>query len=113
MEAYVIRMRKTHSSAAPTDSDEDTVEPGMNVPTSVLNDCGDSFKAADEKRERASTQFFADTGLMSMICRHDRLLASVTMTYRGERQHYALALIKKLFENIPSNMTVGLLYDIG
>ncbi|KAG1792505.1 uncharacterized protein HD556DRAFT_1432641 [Suillus plorans] len=31
----------------------------------------------------------------------------------GEKQHYALALIKKLFDNLPTDMTVGLLYDIG
>ncbi|KAI6041026.1 hypothetical protein EDC04DRAFT_2867374 [Pisolithus marmoratus] len=35
------------------------------------------------------------------------------MTSAGEKQHYALALVKKLFEHLPSTMTVGLLYDIG
>lgn len=116
MEDYVRVMRaagKAKAKAPPATDDDDTVEPGMHVPNSVLNDCGDSFKAADEKREKASTQFFADTGLMSIICRHDELLYSVNMTHRGERQHYALALIKKLFDNIPENMTVGILYDIG
>jgi len=29
----------------------------MKVPTSVLDDCSESFKAADEKCEKASTQF--------------------------------------------------------
>ncbi|KAI6156246.1 hypothetical protein EDD17DRAFT_1779699 [Pisolithus thermaeus] len=28
-------------------------------------------------------------------------------------QHYALSLLKKLFDNLPSTLTVGLLYDIG
>ncbi|KAG1868543.1 hypothetical protein F4604DRAFT_1881488 [Suillus subluteus] len=30
------------------------------------------------------------------------------MTLAGEKQHYALALIKKLFDNLPPKMTVGL-----
>ncbi|KZP19916.1 hypothetical protein FIBSPDRAFT_911217 [Athelia psychrophila] len=82
----------------------------MQLPTSVLNDCNSSFKAADEKREKASTTFFADTGIMALICRHDRLLFAANMTHAGERQHYALALFFKLLSQIPSDMTVGLLY---
>ncbi|KIJ64157.1 hypothetical protein HYDPIDRAFT_91448 [Hydnomerulius pinastri MD-312] len=35
------------------------------------------------------------------------------MTSAGEKQHYTLALIEKLMENIPHDMNVGLLYDIG
>ncbi|KIJ61378.1 hypothetical protein HYDPIDRAFT_31467 [Hydnomerulius pinastri MD-312] len=35
------------------------------------------------------------------------------MTSAGEKQHYALALIEKLVENIPHDMNIGLLYDIG
>lgn len=115
MEAEVAAARKQTSrrpQPAPSD-DADGMEPGMDVPTSVLNECNDSFLAADEKREKASTQHFADTGLMSLICRHDRLLFVVNMTHSGERQHYVLALLKALFSHIPETMTVGLLYDIG
>lgn len=85
----------------------------MHLPTSVLNDCNSSFKAADEQREKASTTFFADTGIMALICRHDRLLFAANMTHAGERQHYALALLPKLLSHIPSSMTIGLLYDIA
>ncbi|KAG1852299.1 hypothetical protein DFJ58DRAFT_716617 [Suillus subalutaceus] len=98
---------------AATEEEGDDYEDGMRVPTSVLDGCGDSFLAADEKREKASTQFFADTGVMAMLCRHDRVLWLANMTSAGEKQHYALALIKKLFDNLPTDMTVGLLYDIG
>ncbi|KIJ65315.1 hypothetical protein HYDPIDRAFT_67719, partial [Hydnomerulius pinastri MD-312] len=48
--------------------DEDVVEEGMRIPVSVLKGCGESFTAADERREKASTQFFADTRLMAMLC---------------------------------------------
>ncbi|KIJ08728.1 hypothetical protein PAXINDRAFT_88440, partial [Paxillus involutus ATCC 200175] len=93
--------------------DEDRVEEGMRVPASVLDGCGESFLAADEKREKASTHFFADTGLMALLCRHDHVLWLVNMTSTGEKQHYALALIQQLTQHIPDDMRVGLLYDIG
>ena len=69
--------------------------------------------SADEKRQKASIQYFSDTGLMSLLCRHDRVLWVVNMTSAGEKQHYALALIQRLFDHLPPNMTVGILYDIG
>ena len=50
---------------------------------------------------------------MSLLCRHDRVLWVVNMTSAGEKQHYALALIQRLFDHLPPNMTVGILYDIG
>jgi hypothetical protein len=97
----------------PEEPDADGFEPTMNVPISVLNDCGNSFTAADERRVKASTQFFSDTGVMALLCRHDRVLWLVNMTSPGERQHYALALLNKLFAHLPSSIRVGLLYDIG
>ncbi|KZP02004.1 hypothetical protein FIBSPDRAFT_718268, partial [Athelia psychrophila] len=35
------------------------------------------------------------------------------MTHNGERQHYVLALLRKLFEHLPPGATLGLLYDIA
>ncbi|KIJ66783.1 hypothetical protein HYDPIDRAFT_26204 [Hydnomerulius pinastri MD-312] len=35
------------------------------------------------------------------------------MSSVGEKQYYALALIQKLMDHLPSDMCVGLLYDIG
>ena len=88
-------------------------EPNMRVPASVLDECNDSFVAADVRRIKASTVFFADTGLMGLLCRHDRVLWLANMTSAGEKQHYALALLQKLFEHIPPSMRIGVLYDIG
>jgi Kyakuja-Dileera-Zisupton transposase len=105
--------RPRHAARAQNSGVEDGYKAGMRVPTSVLNGCNDSFVAADEKREKASTQFFADTGLMALLCRHDRPLWTINMTSAGEKQHYAVALLQRLFEHIPSHMTVGVLYDIG
>ena len=92
---------------------EDAFEDGMAVPNSVLDGCQESFAAADEKREKASTKFFKDTGLMGLLCRHDRVLFLINMTTAGERQFYVLTLLRELFEQIPNDITVGVLYDIG
>jgi hypothetical protein len=82
----------------PVEELQDDYEQGMRIPVSVLDGCSESFVAADEKCEKASTRFFADTGLMALLCRHDRVLWLINMTSAGEKQHYALALVKRLFE---------------
>lgn len=110
-EVETIRVRRPPKPKA--SEDNDAMEPGMSLPTSVLDECGNSFTAADEKREKASTEFFVDTGIMSLLCRHDRCLFAVNMTHKGERQHYVLALLREWFKHVPSNATLGLLYDIA
>ncbi|RDB30787.1 hypothetical protein Hypma_005865 [Hypsizygus marmoreus] len=112
MKDYVENARPTRSAKKSADA-PDGFEPSMKVPTSALDGCQDSFLAADERRMKASTKYFADTGLMALLCRHDRVLWLVNMTSAGERQYYALALLEKLFDNLPKEMTVGVLYDIG
>ncbi|KAF9231673.1 hypothetical protein BU15DRAFT_90847 [Melanogaster broomeanus] len=116
MEAHVEDCRRVNGGRKRSRvlaANGDGYENGMKIPMSVLDACGDSFVAADEKREKASTRYFADTGLMAMLCRHDRVLWLVNMTSAGEKQYYALALLQRLFDHLPSDMSVGLLYDIG
>lgn len=103
----------TRAPAVANDTGTDTVEAGMLVSEAVLNVCESSFKATDDKRQKASTRFFAETGLMALLCRHDQALFVISMTSAGEKQHYVLALLKKLFDNIPKVTSVGVLYDIG
>ncbi|MGH7238961.1 MAG: hypothetical protein ACREHG_02730 [Candidatus Saccharimonadales bacterium] len=93
--------------------EEDGYEGNMKVPKSVLHQCKSTFIAADERRVKASTKFFDDTAVMALLCRHDMPLFLANMTSAGEKQHYALALINKLFEHLPASTTVGILYDIG
>ncbi|KAG8221166.1 hypothetical protein J3R82DRAFT_2722, partial [Butyriboletus roseoflavus] len=73
----------------------------------------DSFVAADEKCKKASTCYFADTELMAMLCCHDHVLWLVNMTFAGEKQHYTLTLIQHLFNHLPLDISMELLYDIG
>jgi hypothetical protein len=93
--------------------EEDGYEESLKVPKSVLDECNNSFTAADEKRQKASTQFFADTAIMGLLCRHDRVLWLANMTSAGEKQYYAIALLKRLFSHLPTSWIVGLLYDIA
>jgi hypothetical protein len=116
MEDFVDSVRPQTTTASRTRAAAeapDGFEGPMKVPKSVLDECHESFLAADEKRQKASTQYFSDTGLMALLCRHDRVLWLVNMTSAGERQHYALALLNTLFKHLPPEMRVGLLYDIG
>ncbi|KAJ7816294.1 hypothetical protein B0H14DRAFT_3744065 [Mycena olivaceomarginata] len=78
--------------------EEDGYEAGLKVPRSALIECEASFKAADENREKASTKFFEDTGLMG---------------FAEEKQFYMLALLEMMFQHLPSDIRVGLLYDVA
>ncbi|KAG6807169.1 hypothetical protein H0H92_008557 [Tricholoma furcatifolium] len=107
MERYVSARRPVKKPRASKrartadDEPEDGYEGGLRVPKSVLDDCEASFTAADDRRQKASTQFFDDTALMALVCRHDAVLWLVNMKSAGEKQHYALALLEMLFQHIP------------
>ncbi|KAH8115012.1 hypothetical protein DFH11DRAFT_1507975 [Phellopilus nigrolimitatus] len=85
----------------------------LKVSNETLDECEASYKAADERRQKVSTQFFSDTGLMALLCRHDRVLWLANMQSAGEKQYYALALLRALFDNLPNDTVVGVLYDVG
>ncbi|HEV7736948.1 MAG TPA: hypothetical protein VGO47_06195 [Chlamydiales bacterium] len=82
------------------------------VPEHVLEKCEQSYFAAQEGG-KAKKKIYCDTGLMAMLCRHDRLLWLVNMTMPGEKQYYAFALLKKLMGSLPMDWTVGLMYNIA
>jgi len=50
---------------------------------------------------------------MALVCRHDHPLLLANMNSAGERQHYALALLRELFRQLPNDWNIGLLYDIA
>jgi Kyakuja-Dileera-Zisupton transposase len=107
--------RKAHEVDDDTSNplEDDTVEPGLDVPNSVLDGCEKSFIAADGDRIKASTQYFDDTGVMACLCRHDQPLYLANMRTAGEKQFYAFALMDALLRELPSHWRVGLLYDIA
>ncbi|KAJ7119273.1 hypothetical protein C8R43DRAFT_901113 [Mycena crocata] len=127
MEAYVDGVRggkpvgakgRKRARVDVEEGDEDDEEDGyehadLKLPKSVLDECEASFQAADEKREKASTQFYDDTALMALLCRHDRVLWLVNMHSAGEKQFNVLLLAEMLFQHLPPKVRVGLLYDIA
>ncbi|KAI6015677.1 hypothetical protein EDC04DRAFT_2870454 [Pisolithus marmoratus] len=121
MEHEVNSLRKMRSSVQKSGhaskrhhrDEDDGFEQGMRIPTSVLKGCNESFTAADERCQKASTQFLSDTGVMALLCCHDCVIHLANMTSAGEKQHYALALIKSFFSHLPDDFHIGLLYDIG
>ncbi|KAG6805675.1 hypothetical protein H0H92_014417, partial [Tricholoma furcatifolium] len=96
-----------------TAADDDHYEGTLRVPKSVLDGCESGFTAADSRRQKASTQFFDDTALMALLCRHDIVLFIANMRSMGEKQHYVVVLVETLFQHLPLTFTIGLLYDIG
>lgn len=92
---------RTYPESAPVVSDE------------VLDHCEKVFIAAQGHHAKTSQQIFADTAVMALVCRHDRPLLLANMTSAGERQHYALALLRNFFQQLPADWSVGLLYDIA
>ncbi|KIJ25089.1 hypothetical protein M422DRAFT_273977 [Sphaerobolus stellatus SS14] len=106
MEDFVESIR---SSKKPTK----TLLSELELPDEVLDECEKAFIAAQEKIAKASTKNFTDTGLMAILCRHDRLLWVVNLTSAGEKQYYAFALLEQLFKELPDDWHVGLLYDIA
>lgn len=117
MESYVESIRPSCPRTSTTKQgggphDDKFEHEDLKVPRSVLDACNASFTAAEESREKASTQFFDVTGLMALICRHDRVLWIVNMKSAGEKQAYALALVETFFQHVPHWWKLGLLYDI-
>ncbi|KAG6913787.1 hypothetical protein DXG01_004317 [Tephrocybe rancida] len=92
---------------------EDHIKGGLHVPNSVLDGCKSGFTAADERCVKASTQFFDDTALMALLCRHDIVLFLANMHSAGEKQHYVMALVETLFQHLPLEFCLSILYDIG
>ncbi|KAG6807735.1 hypothetical protein H0H92_006576 [Tricholoma furcatifolium] len=109
------RDKKKQKLDVPTEDDiyEHSHRGTLRVPKSVLDGCEDSFTAADSRRVKASTQFFDETALMAILCRHDVVLFIASMRSAGEKQHYAIALVETLFQHLPLDFNIGLLYDIG
>lgn len=78
-----------------------------------VDDCEKQFTAAQSHIAKANREIFADTAVMALVCSHDQPVFLANMTSAGERQHYALALLRELFRHLPPEWKLGLLYDIA
>ncbi|KAJ7711678.1 hypothetical protein B0H16DRAFT_1343559, partial [Mycena metata] len=109
------KKKKTTVEEVPDEENaaEDGYEYSLKVPRSVLDPCEASFTAADQKRDKASTQFYDDTALMALLCPHDRVLWLVNIHSAGEKQFNVWLLLETLFQHLPLDIWVGVLYDIA
>lgn len=105
--------KKRHPFAEDDEMDADVTLPGLSLPEHIYSGCEKRFFAADEDNKKGETSVFSDTGLMAMVCRHDRVLFMANLRDSGEKRYYALALLKRLFQELPTSWTAGVLYDIG
>ena len=95
------------------EEDENATLNGLHLPNYVYDECTSRFVAANESQRKAEAAIFSDTGLMALTCRHDRVLFLVNLRDPGEKQYNALALLNRLFSELPVAWRVGVLYDIG
>ncbi|KAJ7604905.1 hypothetical protein FB45DRAFT_767951, partial [Roridomyces roridus] len=120
MEEYVERVRGDQTSKRAKkatceeveDEDDHYAHPNLHVSEANLDVCEESFTAADERRTKSNTQQFDITAIMGLLCRHDRVLWLLNMRSAGEKQFGALLLVEELFQHLPEDVQVGLLYDI-
>ncbi|KAF9506735.1 hypothetical protein BS47DRAFT_1304877 [Hydnum rufescens UP504] len=85
----------------------------MTLPASALDQCLESFTAADGNCVKASTQQFDSMGVMALLCQHDWAIFLANMVTTGEKQFYAYTLIAALLCEVPECWKVSLLYDVA
>ncbi|PLW18948.1 hypothetical protein PCASD_22741 [Puccinia coronata f. sp. avenae] len=79
----------------------------------ATDQCTESHKAADDKRNESTWKGCDDTGLMGCCCRHNAAIYLANIHKSGEQRCFPLAIIKKLLSEINPSRPVEILYDIG
>ncbi|KZP13887.1 hypothetical protein FIBSPDRAFT_669407, partial [Athelia psychrophila] len=85
----------------------------LKVPEEAIQECHDSHTAANENKQKADTGRFDDTGVAALVCRHGIPIFFANMDTPGEQQKYAIALIIRVYRELPPEATGAFLYDIG
>lgn len=85
----------------------------LKVPEEAIQECHDSHMAANENKQKADTGRFDDTGVAALVCRHGIPIFFANMDTPGEQQKYAIALIIRVYRELPPEATGAFLYDIG
>ncbi|KZP28678.1 hypothetical protein FIBSPDRAFT_994208 [Athelia psychrophila] len=85
----------------------------LKVPEEAIVECQDSHTAANANKQKADTGHFDDTGVAALVCRHGIPIFFANIDTPGEQQKYAIALIRRVFSELPPEATGAFLYDIG
>lgn len=83
------------------------------VPAEALDECEESHESGDSKTAKTSGERYDDTGVMSLVCRHDVPLFFCNIDTPGEGLHYSMTLLLALADHLPENATILFMYDIG
>ncbi|PPR04460.1 hypothetical protein CVT26_002237 [Gymnopilus dilepis] len=83
------------------------------VPDEAIDECQDSYAAADGDKKKSAGARYDAQGWMSLICRHDIPLFFANIDTPGEQQKFGIALLIWFFHHVPANATAEVLYDIG
>ncbi|PLW11123.1 hypothetical protein PCASD_23837 [Puccinia coronata f. sp. avenae] len=75
--------------------------------------CTESHKAANDKRNESTWKGCNDTGLMGCCCRHDAAVYFANIHKSGEQRCLPMAIINRLLEELEPGRPVSILYDIG
>lgn len=108
-----IRDARQHVEAKRSSKTSQTGRKFSSVPSGALDECRDSHHAAQERADEEDNGKFASKGIMAMVCRHDIPLFLCDIQSPGERQYFAIALLRRLASKLPPSATIGVLYDIG
>ena len=49
---------------------------------------------------------------MALLCQHNHVLFLSNITIAGKKQYYTFALFRELLNQLPHNITAGVLYNI-
>ena len=82
-------------------------------PDAAIDECKDSHKAANSRKEKTSGEQFDDRGLMAIVCCHNIALFFANIDSPSKQQKYAVALTEHLYSFLLEITTVVLLYNIG
>ncbi|KAG6823644.1 hypothetical protein H0H92_009575, partial [Tricholoma furcatifolium] len=83
------------------------------VPDEAVDECESSHVAGKGSNVKTNMERYDDGGLMALVCRHDIPIVLANIDTPGEQQKYAVAMLRWLFQLIPPQGTVAVLYDVG
>ncbi|KAF7977559.1 hypothetical protein HWV62_3356 [Athelia sp. TMB] len=83
------------------------------VPQEAIDECEGSHAAANSNKQKTDMGHFDDTGIAALVCRHGIPIFMANIDTPGEQQKYAIALIERVFAELPPEATGMFLYDVG
>lgn len=104
---------KNHIETSKKSNATNPARQSKDIPSQVLDNCADSYKASQERLHEHDDQLYDEKGIMALVCAHDIPLFLASITTKGEARFYGVALLRALAKEIPVHGTLGVMYDIA